>query len=79
MTLFGDYNIFVTNCSKLFDIIGDSYRIKGQELLWRVKMTDTGTSIKICLVLQIGYCSNVDKKWEKTEIGKQKTEEKEKS
>ena len=41
MTLFGDHNIFVTNFSKLFDIIGDSYRIKGQELLWRVKMTDT--------------------------------------
>ena len=33
-------NIFVTNCSKLFDIIGDSDRIKGKELLWGVKMTD---------------------------------------
>ena len=33
-------NIFVTNCSKLFDIIGASDRIKGKELLWGVKMTD---------------------------------------
>ena len=36
-----EYNIFVTNCNNLFDIIGDSDRIKGQELLWGVKMTDT--------------------------------------
>ena len=63
-----EYNIFVTNCSKLFDIIGDSDKIKGQELLWGVKNDKlTGSSIKICLVLEIGYCSNINKKWEKTE------------
>ena len=37
-TCWREYNILVTNCSKLFDIIGDSDRIKGQELLWDVKM-----------------------------------------
>ena len=40
-TYWRENNIFATNCSKLFDIIGDSDRIKGQELLWGVKMTDT--------------------------------------
>ena len=36
-----EYNIFVTSCSKLFHIIGYSDRIKGRELSWGVKMTDT--------------------------------------
>ena len=35
-TYWSEYNIFVTNCRKLFDIIGDSDSIKGQELLWDV-------------------------------------------
>ena len=34
--------------------------------------------MKICLVPQIGYFSNVDKRGEKTENRKQKTEEKQK-
>ena len=34
--------------------------------------------MKICLVPQIGYFSNVDKRGEKTENQKQKTEEKQK-
>ena len=39
----------------------------------------TGSSIKICFFLpQIGYSSNIDKKGEKTENRKQKTEEKQK-
>ena len=29
-TYWREYNIFVTNCSKLFDMICDSDRIKGQ-------------------------------------------------
>ena len=33
-TYWREYNIFVTNCSILFDIIGDSDKIKGPELLW---------------------------------------------
>ena len=68
-TYWREYNIFVTSCSKLFHIIGYSDRIKGRELSWGVKMTDTDWQFckNICLVLQIGYCNNIDKEREKTE------------
>ena len=56
-----EYNIFVTNCSKLFDVIGDSDRIKGQWLLWVVKMADSDWQFykNMCLVPQIDYCGNI--------------------
>ena len=42
-------------------------------------MTDTiGSSVKMCLKLQFGYCSNINKKWQKTENRKLKTDEKQK-
>ena len=63
----------------MFEIIDNSIRIKGQEILWGVKMTDTiGSSIKMCFKLQFGYCSNINKKWQNTENRKLKTEEKQK-
>ena len=73
-----EYNIFATKFSKLYDSIGDSGRIKGQKLFWGVKMTDTDWKFykNMCLIPQIGYCSNIDKKCEETENGKQKTGEK---
>ena len=79
-TYWKEYNIFATNCSKLFDIIGDSDKIKGQELLWGVKMTASDWQFykNMFFLPQIGYSSNIDKKGEKTENRKQKTEEKQK-
>ena len=65
----GEYNEFIEQRAKLFDIIGDDERIKNQENVWKVKMIEKDYKFyeNMCCQPQLGYCSNVDKKWQRTE------------
>ena len=61
---------FVTDCNKLFDIKGSPGRIKGQEQLWNVRMTETDFEFyrNQCLTPQVGYCcTSIDKRWSKSQ------------
>ena len=58
---------FVKTCRKIFDIKGSSQRIKDQERLWGVKMTDEDENFheNQCKVPQVGYCSTfIGRKWQ---------------
>ena len=77
-TYWQKYDSFLLKCKELFDIIGDTDRIKRQEEVWNVKMTDGDRHFynNMKKVPQTGYCSNVvDRKWKKTDTRKRKTDE----
>ena len=54
---------------QLFDIIASDDRIKAQEKIWKIKMTESDYQFhrNMSLVPQGGYCSSTDNQWKKTE------------
>ena len=71
------FNEFVKNCSGLFEIKGFDKRIKAQEEIWKVKMTEADRNFyeNMRSVSQIGYCGRTDTGWAKTQKRKHEREE----
>ena len=75
-TYWKEYSLFISECKQLFDILGDNERIKRQEKLWGIKMTEKDWLFyeNMKFERQIGYYGPEDPKWAKTELRKQKTQ-----
>ena len=67
--------MFASASKHLFDIIFSDDRIKAQESIWKIKMTESDYQFheKMYLVPQLGYSSSSDNQWRRTE--KRKSEE----